>query len=202
MRTVANCVGNICECLDDAIEELLNNETTHRNGAKGLGQLVSEQTAAGAAGLGTREWNVHDRKIRQQKNDLEDHLEEHRLRGCGGPPNGGSPVPADAINGTMAPNPTKADWEVNNPPTTSEGVTGGAAGDVAAAGTGTLVIYGIYRAARMLPSLWPPLWPTIPANAAAPRIKRICYDLSRTCTSRRSVAATGFGCGKNVTTPP
>ena len=167
-RTVANCKGNICECLSDAIEELLNNQTTHRNGAKGLGQLVSEQTAAGASGPGTESWRVHDEKITQQKNNLRDHMEEHRLRGCGGPPNGGSPVPADARGRATAPNPSKADWEVNNPPAAYEGVTGSAAGDVAAVGVGALIGYGIYRGVRMLPSLWPPLWWTIPANAAAP----------------------------------
>ncbi|MEM9437726.1 MAG: hypothetical protein AAGA15_11855 [Pseudomonadota bacterium] len=167
-RTVANCVGNICECLSDAIEELLNNETNHRNGAKGLGQLVREQTQAGSDGPGTRTWDVHDEKITQQKNNLRDHIEEHRLRGCGGPPNGGSPVPADALGRATAPNPSRADWEVNNPSTAYEGLTGSPAGDAAAVGAGALLAYGAYRVVRMLPSLAPPLWWTIPANAVTP----------------------------------
>lgn len=37
----------------------------------------------------------------------------------------------------------------------------------AAAGAGVLT-YGAYRCARMVPSLFPPLWWTIPANAAIP----------------------------------
>jgi hypothetical protein len=35
-------------------------------------------------------------------------------------------------------------------------------------GLGAGGTYGSYRALRMLPSLFPPLWPTIPANAAIP----------------------------------
>jgi hypothetical protein len=37
-------------------------------------------------------------------------------------------------------------------------------GGVAVAGTG----YIVYRVVRMIPSLFPPLWPTIPANALCP----------------------------------
>jgi RHS repeat-associated protein len=51
----------------------------------------------------------------------------------------------------------------DNNPTTRNVVRGAAAG-AAAIGTG----YIIYRIIRMLPSLAPPLWPTIPANAIIP----------------------------------
>jgi RHS repeat-associated protein len=37
-----------------------------------------------------------------------------------------------------------------------------------AVGTGALVAYGVYRVARFAPSLFPPLWPTIPLNLAIP----------------------------------
>jgi len=40
-----------------------------------------------------------------------------------------------------------------------------AAGKAVGAG---LLTYGLYRCARMVPSLFPALWWTIPANAAAP----------------------------------
>jgi hypothetical protein len=39
---------------------------------------------------------------------------------------------------------------------------------VAQVGGAALVIYGTYRVIRMLPSLAPPLWWTIPLNAVAP----------------------------------
>ena len=35
-------------------------------------------------------------------------------------------------------------------------------------GGGAIVGYGVYRFIRFLPSLAPPLWPTIPANLAIP----------------------------------
>lgn len=39
---------------------------------------------------------------------------------------------------------------------------------IAGAAAGALTGYIIYRAVRMIPSLFPPLWPTIPVNAAIP----------------------------------
>jgi hypothetical protein len=41
-------------------------------------------------------------------------------------------------------------------------------GGAAAVGAGIGVGYLIYRGVRMIPSLFPPLWPTIPANLAIP----------------------------------
>lgn len=50
-----------------------------------------------------------------------------------------------------------------------EGVTGGdIAKGAAVAGAGIGIGYLIYRGVRMVPSLVPPLWPTIPANLALP----------------------------------
>jgi hypothetical protein len=39
---------------------------------------------------------------------------------------------------------------------------------VAVVGAGIGIGYLIYRGVRMIPSLFPPLWPTIPANALVP----------------------------------
>jgi Toxin with a conserved tryptophan and TIP tripeptide motif len=163
-RTIERCTGNLCECLSDAIEALLNANNPHGTGEKGLRQHVAEQVAKGASGPGTTSWNVHEKNIADQQRNMRDHLREHEARGCGGPPAGGSPVPAGAWRAATAPLPTAADWGANNP-AAYEGLTGSKLGD-AAVGVG--VGYGIYRFVRFLPSLVPVLWPSIPANLAIP----------------------------------
>jgi hypothetical protein len=166
-RTVMHCTSNICECLAEKIEELLNNTTTHNSGTKGLKQLFQEQTQKGAAGPGTGVWNEHQQKFSRQQQNLRDHLDEYDSRNCGG--GGGSPVPADARRWANRPLPTASDWGVNNPTSTPyTGLTGSAAGDAAAAVGAVGVGYAAYRVVRMIPSLFPALWWTIPANAAVP----------------------------------
>jgi hypothetical protein len=163
-RTLERCTGNICECLSAAIDAMLNNVTTHGSGEKGLYQHVAEQTARGAQPPGSASWNVHETNIVNQQRNLRDHIREHRSRGCGDPPEGGSPVPAGAWEAANAPPPSAADWGLNNP-AEYRGLTGSAVGD-AAVGVGAG--YLLYRAIRMLPSLFPPAWPSIPANLAIP----------------------------------
>ena len=53
---------------------------------------------------------------------------------------------------------------ISPPDVDTETIAKAAAGGIAAAGIG----YLIYRGVRMLPSLFPPLWPTLPLNAACP----------------------------------
>jgi hypothetical protein len=130
--------------------------------AKGPYQHVAEQVAPGAAAPGTQSWAVHEENIRRQQANLRDHIREHKERGCGGPPGGGSPVPAGAWEAANAPPPSAADWGINNP-AAYEGLTGSLVGD-AAVGIGAG--YLLYRAIRMIPSLF--VWPTIPANLAIP----------------------------------
>lgn len=161
--TVVNCQGDICTCLAEKIEELLNNVTSHASGTKGLKQLFQEQTQRGAGAPGSSTWNVHDQKFRQQQQNLRDHLDEYDSRNCGG--GGGSPVPADARAWSTRPAPSEADWNANN---AYQGVTGSVAGDVAAGAGAVGLGYLIYRGVRMLPSLAPPLWWTIPGNLAIP----------------------------------
>jgi hypothetical protein len=161
-RTISNCVGNICECLSDAIDALLNANNPHGTGEKGLKQHVAEQVAKGAASPGTDVWNRHQTVIRDQKANLRDHLREHKERGCGGPPSGGSPVPSDAWRWATSPLPTAADWGANNP-VAYEGLTGSPVGD-AAVGVGAG--YLLYRGLRLLPSLLFP--PSFIPNLAIP----------------------------------
>lgn len=164
-RTVANCVGNICECHSDAIDALLNANNPHGTAEKGLKQHVAEQTAKGASAPGTDVWNRHQGVIKDQKANLRDHLREHKQRGCGGPPSGGSQVPADAWKAATSPLPTAGDWGANNP-VPYQGLTGSRTGDAAAA-VGTVGAgYLIYRGLRLLPSLLFP--PSLIPNLAIP----------------------------------
>lgn len=165
-RTLALCAGNICECLDAAIQELLNNNAPHGSGAKGLKQHWAEQTGPGASAPGTDVWDRHQTDIQRQQRNLRDHLREHEANGCGGP-GGGSPVPEDAWQWATRPLPTQGDWDANNA-TAYEGMTGSMAGDAVAVAGGVGLGYLLYRGVRMIPSLFPPAWPTIPANLAIP----------------------------------
>jgi hypothetical protein len=159
-RTLENCVGNICECLSDAIEALLNAENPHNTGEKGLGQHFREQTQRGAAAPGTPAWNRHEGIIEDQQANMRDHLNEHQARGCGGPPAGGSPFPVGAWDAATR-EVTESDWRANN--STYQGVTGSPAGD-AAVGVGAG--YLLYRGLRLLPSLLFP--PSLIPNLAIP----------------------------------
>lgn len=165
-RVIQQCKGNICECLSQAIEQLLNGNAQHGSGEKGLKQHWAEQTQRGAAQPGTDTWNRHQTNIRDQQRNQRDLLREHEARGCGGP-GGGSPVPADAWEWASRPLPTAEDWGINNP-SAYEGLTGSQLGDAAVVAGGVGLGYLIYRGVRMLPSLAPPLWWTIPGNLAAP----------------------------------
>ncbi len=164
-RTIEQCTGNICECLSDAIEALLNANAPHGTGEKGLRQHVAEQVAPGASGPGTASWNVHEQNIADQQRNTRDHLREHEARGCGGPPAGGSPVPAGAWRAATAPLPTAADWGANNP-AAYQGMTGSVAGDVAAGAGAVGAGYLIYRGLRLIPSIFFP--PSFIPNLAIP----------------------------------
>ncbi|WP_308918218.1 hypothetical protein [Jannaschia sp. LMIT008] len=155
-RTLQNCIGNICECLSRAIDKLLNEHAPHKSGEKGLKQHWAEQVGSGAEAPGTPTWNKHQGTIEKQQDNLRDHLHEHEARGCGGPPNGGSPVPSDGWRWATRGLPTRDDWRANNS-RSYEGLTGSPAGDAAAVVGGVGLGYLGYRAVRMLPSLlFPP----------------------------------------------
>lgn len=164
-RTLRNCTGDVCQCLAEKIAEYTNAEKTGGSGTRGLVSRFVQQVATGASGPGTDSWVNHGNEITTQQNTLQQHLDEFDGRGCG------TPIPSNARELAERPLPTAADWEVNNP-VAYEGLTGSVAGDVAVGVGGAAATVGagylIYRGVRMIPSLFPPLWWTIPANAVAP----------------------------------
>jgi hypothetical protein len=95
----------------------------------------------------------HQYEGRQQ--GLRNRLNEWNSNGCGDPP-------ADAWDWATRPAP-EADPKPS-PEVDTRQVVETTAKVGATIGAG----YLIYRAIRMIPSLFPPLWPTIPANAAIP----------------------------------
>lgn len=145
-----------CRQLRQEIYDMIHRERTGSGGTKGLVHRFAEQVARGASGPGTTSWANHEQAILNQQRGLRDRLEEFERRRCG-------PPPPNAWSWATRPVPTAAQWEENN-------LEGGhnpaayVAGGAAAVGVG----YLIYRGLRMLPSLAPPLWWTLPANVAVP----------------------------------
>lgn len=146
---------DICEVLRRVIEELIERVRPRpRDGTKGLRHRFREQIE-GRNGPGTTGWNNHDQEIRRQQRTLKTRLEEWQQNRCGPPPPG-------AWHWATRPRPQPREWR--GPPVSAREVAEVAAGGAAALGLG----YLIYRGVRMMPSLLPPLWPTIPVNLAVP----------------------------------
>jgi len=162
-RTLRNCIGDICQCLAEKINELISAEKTGGSGTRGLVSRFAQQVQPGAQGPGTDSWRNHETEIRNQQRNLDQHLDEFDGRGCGGG------IPVNAREWVNRPLPTLSQWEANNPNAAPyTGLTGSVAGDVATGAAAVGAGYLIYRGIRMLPSLFPPLWWTIPGNAAIP----------------------------------
>jgi len=167
-KTLRECQGDICTCLLERIKQLAFAPTKEAGGGtQGLQQRFAQQVAKGAQGPGTPSWINHEKAIIEQQESLSKHLEEYQKQGCGG--GSGVLIAAQAL--VDRPLPTAAEWEVNNPPavpfeTDDSGLSAGEVAAGAAVGVGALYIG--WRMIRMLPSLAPPLWWTIPANLAAP----------------------------------
>ncbi|EBA08384.1 hypothetical protein [Sagittula stellata] len=137
------------------IEELVSRDKRLHGGGgtHGLEHRFREQIN-GQNGPGTSSWDTHDRAIRNQQRGLRRRLEEWEANRCGPPPPG-------AWRWATRPAPQPSEWVNPNPgPSAAQYAAGG----VAAVGVG----YLLYRGVRMLPSLFPPLWPSIPANLAIP----------------------------------
>lgn len=131
-------------------KRLSNNGGTH-----GLEHRFKEQIN-GKSGPGTSSWKTHEDTICNQQKGLRCRLQAHQQKGCGGPPPGAWKLATKSV-------PTSKEWKGEG--NTAKDIGKGAAVGAAAVGGG----YLIYRSARMIPSLViPPLWPTIPANAAIP----------------------------------
>jgi hypothetical protein len=129
-------------------------------GTHGLKHRFPEQIN-GANGPGTVSWNNHEQQIKDQQRGLEKRLRDFERNGCGPPPPG-------AWEWATRPVPKPAEWRGPAVPRISNEAFQDGAKAVAVVGGGLAVGYIAYRVIRFLPSLAPPLWWTIPANAAIP----------------------------------
>jgi len=168
-KTLRECQGDICTCLLERIKQLAFAPTKEAGGGtQGLQQRFAQQVAKGAQGPGTPSWAGHETAIIEQQENLRNHLNEYRSQGCGGGPGN---MMRKVNHLATRPLPTKAEWDANNPPvvpfeTDDSGLSAGEVAAGVAVSVGALYIG--WRVIRMLPSLAPPLWWTIPANVAIP----------------------------------
>jgi hypothetical protein len=130
-----------CAEILQKMNELIDTEKVGRAGTKGLIQRFRDFVGDDA---------THGPAILDQQRALRTYRQAYIDKGCGDPPGSAAawadmPLPAPKEEGGMS--------------NTQKAVVGGLA-----IGTG----YVIYRGLRMLPSLLPPLWWTLPANALAP----------------------------------
>lgn len=136
-----------CGQLLDKINELTDSERIGRTGTKGLNQRFRDYVGDDA---------THGPKILEQQRALRTYIDEYISRGdCGDPPSGSVEI---AERRLPAREPQSTDNSAREMIETAAVVGGG----------GLALGYLTYRAIRMLPSLLPPLWPTIPANLAIP----------------------------------
>jgi hypothetical protein len=162
--TVQPCSGcdDPCDEIRRKIDELIGRDKrTDANGgsgAHGLKHRFAEQIW-GDHGPGTTSWTNHEAAIRQQQRALQKQLKRFQENGCGDPPKGG-------WEWATRPVPKPAEWRgsAKDHPWVSPELARNAAIGVGGLAAG----YAVYRAVRFLPSLLPPLWWTIPANAAIP----------------------------------
>ena len=146
-------LNKTCAQLLKEINELMyRDKRLHNNGGThGLVHRFKEQIN-GQNGPGTNSWKTHEDTICDQQKGLRCRLQAYAQKGCGGPP-------PNAWSLATKPVPTSKEWQGGN---------GNIAKNAGKAAVGIGAGYLIYRGIRMIPSLAPPLWPTIPANAAIP----------------------------------
>lgn len=132
-----------CAQLRDKINELMDTEKSGRAGPKGLVQRFRDFRGDDA---------THAGNILNDQAALNSYLDEYDNQGCGDPPDGARalanrPMPAASPR-------EGSDNKLARNALIAGGVVGGG--------------YLLYRGLRLLPSLFPPLWPTLPANLAVP----------------------------------
>ena len=132
-----------CAQLLDKIKELMDTEKSGRAGPKGLVQRFRDFRGDDA---------THSGNILNDQAALNSYLDGYDSQGCGDPPDGARAL---ANRPLPAPSPQAGS---NNTLARDVLITGGVAGGG----------YLLYRGLRLLPSLFPPLWPTLPANLAVP----------------------------------
>lgn len=145
-----------CEALRKKIGELIHRNKREQggDGTHGLIHRFPEQID-GQNGPGTTSWDNHEQEIKNQQKALRKKLREWRKNRCGPPPPG-------AWHWATRPVPRPSQWKGGEDAARKTLET---AGKVVAVGGAA---YLAYRVIRFLPSLLPPLWPSIPANLAIP----------------------------------
>ena len=135
-----------CSKLRDEIERLMDSEKRGwEKGTKGLIQRFRDYKGDDA---------THHINICNDQRALRSYLREYQSKGCGDPPSGAEELAERKL-------PVVAEDK-------SQEESSDLARDVAVVGGGVALVYIAYRIIRFLPSLAPPLWPTIPANLAIP----------------------------------
>ncbi|HQT90202.1 MAG TPA: hypothetical protein PK677_16990 [Acidiphilium sp.] len=133
-----------CAKLLAKINELMDQEKTTRGGTKGLIQRFRDYQGDDVG---------HGTAIENQQGSLAEHLRAYEKNGCGDPPSGAAELAQRPL-----PSPQSAQSSAGN----QNAKTALEAGGAVTAG------YIAYRVIRMIPSLFPPLWWTIPENVAIP----------------------------------
>ena len=163
--TTATCCpppNDLCAAILKKILELINRDKRANGGGgtHGLKHRFPEQIN-GRNGPGTTSWQNHENQIKGQQRGLEKQLKKYERNGCGDPPPG-------AWEWATRPVPKPSEWRQPAPVPTDPIVSRETLETGAKVAGGIGLAYVTYRVVRMLPSLFPPLWPTIPANAAIP----------------------------------
>ncbi|HKX27213.1 MAG TPA: S8 family serine peptidase [Blastocatellia bacterium] len=151
-------INPICDALEKKIDEFVNRDKRQQGGSgtHGLVHRFREQIN-GANGPGTESWTNHDTAMKDQQKGLRDLLNEWDKNGCG-------PPPSNSWKWATRPTPSPSEWIGNRrEPATSTAMQTGLK---VAAGVGAGYLF--YRGVRLLPSLFPPFWPTLPVNLAIP----------------------------------
>jgi hypothetical protein len=160
-----------CADLAKEMNDLVNGErTSPGSGTKGLKDRIAEQEKAvehAEKGLppppcppGTYVWYTHQKAILEQQRGLRQRLDEFTDPNRN-PPCDQQKVPNEILDYVDKPLPEPKTVNAPVAPKTNLAPLGWIVGGGAA-------LYIAYRVVRFLPSLAPPLWPTIPANLAVP----------------------------------
>jgi hypothetical protein len=153
---VAACTGPPDPC-DELLQEILefmqNLQQRYWDLRNDIGNLPQTRPDQPDPRYGFRSIEGEQHQFKGRQEGLRNRLNDYNTDNCG-------PPPQDAW-----------DWATKEVPSSDPKPPAGDAKRVAeAAGAGAAVGVGyvIYRIVRMIPSLFPPLWPTIPENVAIP----------------------------------
>ena len=144
--------------LQEILEFIQNLQKRYWDLRNNVGQLPMDPPAQPHPRYGTRSIRGERHQFRGRQQGLRNRLDEYNENGCGDPP-------PDAWKWASIEVP-EADAKPNEDANGAAKTVAVAAGATILGGLGG---YAIYKGIRMIPSLAiPPLWWTIPANAALP----------------------------------